>query len=471
MKRIALGLALLPALLGGPATAPAGEVEVHEGFFPYPVHRTVLENGLHVLAIPTPEFKDVLSYNTLVLAGARNEVEPGKTGLAHLFEHILFRHMHNGEVNGYDEAVGRLGAHNNAWTWFDITYYHPTTFASNLRPLAELEAERFMELDFTEKIFRTEAGAVLGEYRNSSANPGRRMGEVRLGLMYGDHGYGHTAIGTLEDVEDMPNEYEAALRFYDDYYRPNNCVLLVSGDVQPAGVFDLATELYGSWEPGDAPEMPPVPAIGGPLREHVPWNVDVPPRVELDYRMPAFDASSVATAVGELLPELLTSETAPLYRELRGERQLVSSLSLGSAVYNSFDEGPFVLSATIFKDKWDDKGEAVFDEVLDAMVEATDDLRQFSQREGAAELLDALKSKWRYDLLAQVSSPADAASTYSWYYRFGRELDVLDQLVASIDGLTPADVDRVAAQVFVPENRVIVTLSHDPAQAGGEDAR
>ncbi|MFC1679829.1 M16 family metallopeptidase, partial [Elusimicrobiota bacterium] len=134
MIRSRLILPLILVLCASPASAKV---------FPYPVLKKTLPNGLDILVIETPEFKDVLSYNTLVLAGARNEIEPGKTGLAHLFEHILFRHRLGGKDGGYGEAMGRLGTHNNAWTGFDTTYYHPLTFVSNLDRLIELEADRF----------------------------------------------------------------------------------------------------------------------------------------------------------------------------------------------------------------------------------------------------------------------------------------------------------------------------------------
>lgn len=452
--------------LAAPAGASSGEVEVYNGFFPYEVHRQTLPNGLDVLVIPMPEFKDVLSYNTLVLAGNREEIEPGKTGLAHLFEHILFRHKWQGEVNGYDTKIGEMGAFNNAYTWFDITYYHPVTFTQNLELLSELESDRFLNLDFTEKIFRTEAGAVMGEYRNGASNPGLRMSEVLAKAMYGDeHGYGHTTIGTLEDVEDMPNEYEAALRFYDDYYRPNNCVLIVSGDVQPDAIFELAARRYGDWEPKERPELPEAPPVGGPKREHVDWPSDVPPRVWLNYQMPAFEVGTKASAVGQLLPELLTSETAPLYQTLRSEKQTVQSLGLGSASYESFDPGRFSLSSTIFKDKYDERGDDLIEEVLKDMMQGVDDLKSFASREDAEATLTALKSKFQYDLLSQIDSPANASENFYWYYRFARDLDVFDALVQSIQDLTPQDIEAVAKQIFVPENQVVVTMSHTPEGA------
>ncbi|MCI0404124.1 MAG: insulinase family protein, partial [Acidobacteria bacterium] len=265
-----------------PAAASGGAAKV----FPYPIHKKTLANGLDVIVIETPEFKSVLSYNTLVLAGARNETEKGKTGLAHLFEHILFRHRYQGAEGGYDDLMARLGTHNNAWTWFDVTYYHPLTFTQNLKAkgdlpgLVELEASRFTGLDFDEKIFKTETGAVLGEYRRNASFPSLRMSEHLFALQFPHHPYGHETIGYYEDVLDMPNHYDAARRFYDAYYRPNNCVVIIAGDVQAAEMFKLVEPHYAGWQRKD---VPPIVATGEPpkkeQREHVPWDADVAPLV------------------------------------------------------------------------------------------------------------------------------------------------------------------------------------------------
>ena len=117
---------------GAPARRSPPKADEGGKVFPYAIHKRTLANGLDVIVIETPEFKDVLSYNTLVLSGARNETEKGKTGLAHLFEHILFRHRWHGTENGYENLMTKIGTHNNAYTWFDITFYHPLTFTSNL---------------------------------------------------------------------------------------------------------------------------------------------------------------------------------------------------------------------------------------------------------------------------------------------------------------------------------------------------
>lgn len=92
----------------------------HAQFFPYPVQKRTLPNGLDVIVIETPEFRNVLSFNTLIMAGSGRENEKGRTGLAHLFEHIMFRHKHD-TPEAYDPAIAAMGAFNNAYTWYDIT--------------------------------------------------------------------------------------------------------------------------------------------------------------------------------------------------------------------------------------------------------------------------------------------------------------------------------------------------------------
>src|SRR3970040_2414993 len=126
-----LPLLLVSVLLASLAASAEPAAKAPAKVFPYPIHKKTLANGLDVVVIETPEFKDVLSYNTLVLAGAAHETEKGKTGLAHLFEHILFRHRYAGEEGGYEDRMSRLGTHNNAWTWFEMTFYHPLTFTSH----------------------------------------------------------------------------------------------------------------------------------------------------------------------------------------------------------------------------------------------------------------------------------------------------------------------------------------------------
>jgi zinc protease len=469
---LALGalLASRPAHAEPPATQRAK-------VFPYTIQKKTLANGLDIVVIETPEFKDVLSYNTLVLAGSRNELERGKTGLAHLFEHILFRHRYAGEDSGYDERMTRLGTHNNAWTWFDVTFYHPLTFTSNLLGkraakedlpgVAQLEADRFARLDFTEKIFKTETGAVLGEYRRNASFPQLKMSERLLALLFPHHPYGHETIGYYEDVLDMPNHYDAAVAFYNTYYRPNNCVLIVAGDVKADDIFQKVDPFYRTWEPRP---VPPVKATGEApkqeQREHVPWDADVPPLVWVAYRLPAFRPGTKEGAVAQLLQELLVSPAAPLYKKVRYEKQSASELGFeeGTLGFESFDPRALVVSARLYKEKYEAQGTPYFDEVAADVIAGLDDLKRFSRQKGASKLLDTVKSKYRYDFLAGMSSPANIAQTFAWYYRFDRDPEVFEKLLRSVEVLSPRDIDAFAQKYFVPESRAVLTLSYQPAQ-------
>jgi len=468
---LVLAFVFLPALQAQARKAPAPAAKV----FPYPIHKKTLPNGLDVVIIETPEFKDVLSYNTLVLAGARNETEKGKTGLAHLFEHILFRHRYAGEENGYEERMNRLGTHNNAWTWFDVTYYHPLSFTANLagRPpeklpgVLELEAARFSKLEFDEKIFKTETGAVLGEYRRNASFPQLKMSERVLALLFPHHPYGHETIGYYQDVLDMPKHYEAARRFYDTYYRPNNCVLIIAGDVKAEEMLGRVHPYYRDWERKD---VPPITPTGEPpkkeQREHLDWDADVAPLVWVSYRMPAFRTGSTETAVAQLLSELLVSQAAPLYKRLRYEKQTVSALGFeeGTQGYESFDSRLVIIGAQLYKKHPAGRdAQAYFDEVAADIIAGVDELKTFSKQKNARPLLETLKSKYRYDFLAAMSSPANIAQTFAWYYRFERDPEVFEKLLASVQRLTPKDIETFARVQFVPENRAILTLAYKHA--------
>lgn len=439
------------------------------GAFPYPVQRKTLANGLDIVVIETPEFKDVLSFNTMILAGSGREEERGKTGLAHLFEHILFRHRYAGEEGGYDDRMNKLGTHNNAWTWFDVTYYHPLTFASNLPALLDLESSRFKALDFSEKTFKTESGAVLGEYRRGASFPSEKMSERLAALMFPHHPYGHTTIGYYEDVVAMPKQFEAAKRFYDTYYRPNNAVVVVAGDVKAAEVFPQVEARFGDWK---AQPVPPVKTKGDPpaqeQREHVPWDSDVAPAVWVAVRMPAFRPGAKHAAASQLLSELLVAPAAPLYKKLRYDKQSASQLGFeeGSSGFESFDPRNLIVSAQLYKEKLARKGPAYFDEVVADVVAALDELKDFSKQEGADELLKTVKSKYRYDLLGALESPERIAAAFASYYRFGRDDKALDVLLDSVSALKPEDIDALARAWFKPENRVILTMAFEPGKKG-----
>jgi zinc protease len=286
------------------------------------------------------------------------------------------------------------------------------------------------------------------------------MRERLLALALPDHPYGHETIGYYEDVVDMPNQYAAARAFYDTYYRPNNCVVIVVGDVKADAVFQEVEAGYGKWQSKPAPVVPAAAPLQGPKREHIPWPAEVAPRLYVSYRTPRFQTSAPETAVEELLGELLVSRSAPLYKRLRFEKQTASELALaeGTQGFESFDPRLLTLDAQLFKEQYARQGKPYFDEVIADVQKGVEELQNFSRDKQSKRLLDTLKSKYRYDFLAAMASPARIAYNLAWYYRFDRDPAVFEHLLAAVNRVEPKDIDAFARKYFVPENQVVITL-------------
>jgi zinc protease len=444
-------------------------------YFPYAIHERTLANGLHVLIVPTPEFKDMVSYTTPVFAGSRNETEKGKTGLAHMFEHIMFRHEFNGVAGGYQEMMNRLGSYNNAYTTYDFTFYHPFTFAQNLigpveRPegptpgVVELEASRFKGLKLDQKTFQVEAGAVLGEYRRTYSFPAQKMIEQLSPVAFPNHPYGHTVIGYLDDVEKMPHAWDAAWQFFHNYYTPNDVALIIVGDVNPQKLFPVIEKAYADWKPVPTPRIPSPPEPKDERPVHVEWEADVAPRLMVTYHTPAFHPGTPEAAVALVLDELLTSRSAPLFQKLRYQKQSVTSLSMMSPI--STDPHWAVLIAELSLERFQKEGTKYVDEVRNDVINGTETLKSFSKDPNAAKILDVVKSKVRNDFLAQWNTTENIAQSLATFYRFSRDAHVLDTLLQSVEELQPTDIDNYANQYFNREGRLVGTLWHSPSADG-----
>jgi zinc protease len=445
-------------------------------FFPYQVESKTLPNGLNVVVIPAPEFRGMVTYATAVFAGSRNETQAGKTGLAHLFEHIMFLHEYEGQPDGYEQAMRRLGAFNNAWTDYDLTFYHPTTFTSSLvgpvqgpegptPGLIQLEASRFKDLKLDRKTFQVEAGAVLGEYRRTFSDPGEKMIEEMSPVAFPHHPYGHTVIGYEKDVENMPNAWDAAWEFYGNYYKPNNVALVVVGDVEPKAVFTQVEKYYSDWQTSHPPQIPAEQLPPGPKNVHVSWEADVSPRLVVGYHTPAMHPGNKETAVTMILPELLVSRSAPLFQKLRYQKQTVTSFSIldGNELLQSTDPHLLLLDSELILDRFRKEGQPYLNDVQNDVVNGVDELQHFSQQPGSGRVLKVVKSKVRNDFLAGLDSTYDVAQTFAWYYRFNRDPSVIDILMQTVDSLTPRDIDSYAHKYFTPQGRIVTTLWHGPA--------
>src|SRR5215216_6111161 len=171
---------MLPLLLLSSAesvTAQQGDV------LPFSATERTLANGLRVIVIPTG-FPNLVSIDIPVQTGSRNEIEPGKSGFAHFFEHLMFRGTPATPPAKYRELMSRAGARDNASTGDDRTHYYATFAKDDLDTILALYADMFQNLSYPEADFKTEARAILGEYNKNSADPVRKLFEVQRERYY-----------------------------------------------------------------------------------------------------------------------------------------------------------------------------------------------------------------------------------------------------------------------------------------------
>ncbi len=438
------------ALASLAAPAPAGA----PGALPFAVHERTFDNGLRVIVVPQ-DSPGVVAFMSIVRTGSRDEVEPGKTGFAHFFEHMMFRGTPRYSTAAYNDVLKRMGADSNAYTTDDYTAYYIVGPASELPTIVDIEADRFQHLAYSEEDFRTEALAIRGEYAKSVSSPGLPLSEAIRQRAFTRHTYGHTTMGYLADIQAMPDQLAYSRSFFERFYRPDNTVLLVVGDARPDQVFDLAQRHYGDWRRGyQPPKVQPEPPPRGEQRGAVAWPTPTRPYLAIAHRTPAFDTTSRDTATLHVIAQLLLAESAPLYQRVVIEQQWADALSGGPA--DRRDPYLFTISARA-------RDAAALADLERAVLAALDDLKR---RPVDAARLERVKSHLRYDLLLSMDSPANIAFQLANVIGVAGDVQALGRLNLRISQVTPADVQRVAKQVFDPKGRTTVTLAHTaPAPA------
>ncbi|HEX5521054.1 MAG TPA: pitrilysin family protein [Longimicrobiaceae bacterium] len=451
MKRTMIAAALLAALLaplalGAQQTAPAPERKL----FPYEYTIDDLPNGLRLVTVPT-DFPDLVALYIVVNTGSRNEVEPGKSGYAHFFEHMMFRGSENFTPEERDAILKRAGAEANAYTTDDRTVYHEVFSKEDLDQVIELEADRFQRLKYAEPEYRTEALAVLGEYNKNSANPISKLFETLRATAFKKHTYRHTTMGFLKDIQDMPNQYDYSLEFYRRYYRPEYTTILLVGDVTPERARALVEQHFGEWQRGDyKPEIPTEPAQDGPRTAHVEWTSPTLPYVAVAFRGPAYSDEQPDKAALDLLAQVAFGPNSELYRKLVLQEQKVDML--GASFGDRTDPELFTVIARV-KNPADT-------EYVQQQILATFD--RYTKEAIPQPLLEATRSRQRYGVAMGMNSSSSIAGALAPYIALRRTPETINRLFALYDRLTPEQIREIAARTFTENNRTIVTL----AQAG-----
>src|SRR5436309_5780531 len=223
-----------------------------------------LPNGLRLITVPT-DYPNLVALQIVVQTGSRNEPEKGKSGYAHLFEHLMFRGSEHFDAHQRDEILKKAGANDNAYTTDDRTVYHEVFSKDDLDKILELESDRFQRLKYPPDGYKTETKAVLGEFNKNSADPEEKAYEVLRATAYKVHTYSHTTMGFIEDIEDFPNQYDYSLQFYGRYYRPEYTTIVLVGDLKRDEALAMVKKYFGEWKRGNyVPEIPTETEQTGP---------------------------------------------------------------------------------------------------------------------------------------------------------------------------------------------------------------
>jgi zinc protease len=287
------------------------------------LQRFRLGNGLRVLLL-VDKSAPVVSYSTWFSVGSRHE-RPGKTGLAHLFEHLMFNETEGLKAGEFDRKLEESGAESNAATWLDWTYYYESLPKDRFALAVKLESERMARLVLREPQVVSEKEVVANERRmrvdddvEGAAN------EILYKTAFTCHPYHWPTIGWMKDIEAFTPE--DCVAFYETFYAPNNATVVIVGDVREADVLERIRDAYGAIEAGALPEedtRPEPPQLEA--REVTMRKPTASEKVLVGYRGPALgDADHVALSV--LNEVLFGGRAARVYRELVTKQELCTEV-------------------------------------------------------------------------------------------------------------------------------------------------
>jgi zinc protease len=449
-SRIALRAAVLRrlwtlVLVSAAFGSSAQEATVND-IIPFPTTTKTLPNGLEVIVMPMPS-NGLVAFWSIVRTGSRDEYEPGRSGFAHFFEHMMFRGTERYPPQRYLETTTRIGADANAYTTDDHTAYHLSLSKEDLETVLEIESDRFQNLSYTETLFQTEAGAVYGEYRKSRTDPDFALEEQLMATAFEKHTYGHTTMGFERDIAAMPKMYDYSRSFFARYYRPENTVLFVSGDVTPDGVLPLIEKYYGGWKRGYvAPQIPAEPEQRAERRVDVQFDGQTLPVIDVAYKLPAFAPADRTRVAADLLTDLSFGETSEAYRRLVLEEQVVEQIDAYAPDHR--DPNLLTISARVKDPAKVDYVLGVIDETVAAALAAPPDPAR----------LAALKQRLKYGFLMGLQTPESVAARLAQYIALTGNLDGVRTLYATYAAMTPEDVQRAAQTYFVAAHRTVGVL-------------
>ena len=415
-----------------------------------------LDNGLRVYSMPDPNTANV-SVQVWYDVGSVDDPQ-GRSGFAHLFEHIMFKSTRNMPEQFFDRLTEDVGGFNNASTYDDFTNYYEVVPANHLERILWAEADRMGSLVVNEESFASERDVVKEELRQRVlASPYGRLFYLLLPQVnYGVHPYGRPGIGSIEDLDAATVEDVRA--FHATYYRPDNAILVVSGNFDQAQLDAWVDEYFADIARPDRPiprDYPTEPARNEP-RAYTVHAPNVPlPAVMISYPQPE-STSPDLPALMVLDAILANGESSRLYQSLVYDQQIAAQ------VFTNFeatqDPGAYSVFAILSSGQIADAGLAALEAQIARMRDEA--VTQAELDEAKNEIVTAT-IQGRETAYGRAFELADAVIRYG-------DAAYADRLLAAIQATTAADVQRVARSILNEQRRVVVRYLPEEEGATGD---
>lgn len=411
-------------------------------------HTKTLENGLQIVVIPMQNDSNVITTDIFYKVGSRNEVM-GKSGIAHMLEHLNFKSTKNLEAGEFDKIVKSKGAVNNASTSFDYTHYFIKSSSKNLETSVELFAELMENLNLKDEEFQVERDVVAEERRVRTDNPPIGYLYFRLfNTHYVAHPYHWTPIGFMNDIQTWT--IEDIKEFHDKYYQPNNAILVVTGDINETEVFKVALEKFGKIK--NKVKIPKLnlkePKRDGSIRKIIHKDNNTIDTIAIAYPIPNYEHKDqvVLSAISELLS---SGKSSRLYKKIIDEKQMANSV-YGYNMELS-DEGIFMFMGMA------NPGVKIEDLEKEILAE----IDKIKNGDVTKEELEKVKINSKADFIYSLEDSASVNSLFGSYLVRGN-LEPLLNYEENLAKITPEMVTKVANKYFDHDfTTTIILKKHD----------
>ena len=394
-----------------------------------------LKNGLTVIA-NRDRASRMAAVNLLYKVGARNE-SPTRTGLAHLFEHLMFRGTH--QVPDFDTPVQMACGENNAFTNNDYTDFYITLPTANIETALWLESDRMTGLNLSAEAIEIEKRVVVEEFRQRYLNqPYGDQNMLLRDMVYTSHPYRWATIGlTPEHIEQATTE--EIRDFYQRFYHPSNAILSVSADIEAQEVFELAEKWFGDIEdkPYAIPAIAPEPVQTAARRKEVERDV---PATTITIAFQMGERLSRDFFLGDMTSDLLAGgDSARLYERLIKRKRLFASTN--AYISGDLDRGMFVFTGQLLPTTSEADAEAAIrEEIADLQA------GNISEYE-----IEKVKNKFEANTLFGELNVMNKAMNMGYYEMIG-DLPLINREVEIYRSLSAADVADFSSRIFRPEN-------------------